>query len=268
MFQSCFSQAFHVRGCASSLLHCRVNSISPHLLAAPQHKHRLFATKKQTEKNSASDKIAAPRKKLPAANPLSVVSVHGAKSDHVRILFQCITPRRAQLLTAVCTSQLVSFGLVSLLDFNLEVQHQMGLGFLNYSIGGMLFAGCVMFPLSHLLLSRYICEIAMMSPTTVRISTYNLLGRPKYFTTSTNNIAEMKLTEESVMKSQFWLMNVRNRKGFFLMDKARGVVYDYAFLSNMVGYTITHEQQKLASGYTPPPALEDGKSENLPKGPQ
>jgi len=117
----------------------------------------------------------------------------------------------------------------------------------------------VMFPLSYCLLSRYICEIAMMSATVVRISTYNLLGQPKYFQVPTSTIAEMKLTEQNVMKSQFWLMNVRNRKGFFLMDKAKGVVFDYAFLSNMVGYTITQEQQRLASGYTPPPALEDSK---------
>jgi len=223
--------------------------------ASPAFLQRFFGTKKS--ERAGSSEIAAPRRKLPAAQPPSVVSVHGSRSEHVRILFQCVTPRRAQFLTGLCSLQFLAFGFVSLLDFNMEAQHQMNLGFLNYSLAGMCFSAGVMFPLSYCLLSRYICEIAMTSPTMVRISTYNLLGRPKSFQVSTSTIAEMKLSEENVMKSQFWLMNVKKRKGFFLMDKAKGTVFDYAFLSNMVGYTITQEQQRLASGYTPPEMLQD-----------
>lgn len=97
--------------------------------------------------------------------------------------------------------------------------------------------------------------MAMMSPTKVRISTYTLLGKPKSFTVPTSMIAKMELTNESLMKSQFWLVHVKDKKGYFLLDKAKGVVFDFAFMSNMVGYTLTEEQQKMASGYTPSPLL-------------
>lgn len=205
-----------------------------------------------TARNKAE--AAPPRKKLFAPNPISVVSVHGAKSEHVRILFQCDTPRRAQFLTAVCALQLFAFSCTSVLDYSLEMQGT-SLGFLSLSMAGMAFSAFVMFPLTYALLSRSICEMAMMSPTKVRISTYTLLGKPKSFTVPTSMIAKMELTNESLMKSQFWLVHVKDKKGFFLLDKAKGVVFDFAFMSNMVGYTLTEEQQKMASGYTPSPLL-------------
>ena len=107
-----------------------------------------------------------------------------------------------------------------------------------WGVGGAVFCTGIMAPMCYFHASRYVCEIALTTKNTYRISSYTLLGLPQHFEVQKNKVG-LKGDEEfmapSPEKGAFWPLRIDGFKGFHLCDK-QGVVFKPSILAKVLGY--------------------------------